>query len=149
MPSLGEVEEHCITHLPYLSWCRHCVRGKTKQTPHLKQEEKPTVPEFHLDFCFLGDEDGSKTLTTLVVRERLSRMTMSAVLPAKGRGVHSSKRVVAFMREVGCEHCTINVKCDQEEAMKSLVTDVGKWRAEGGGQQMNVEHSPVYSSSSN
>ena len=53
------------------------------------------------------------------------------------------------MREVGCEHCTINAKCDQEEAMKSLVTDVGKWRAEGGGQQMNVEHSPLYSSSSN
>jgi hypothetical protein len=28
MPSVEEVAEHRITHLPYRNWCRHCVRGR-------------------------------------------------------------------------------------------------------------------------
>ena len=33
-PSLEEVEHHNLTHLPYRSWCRHCVRGRKKELPH-------------------------------------------------------------------------------------------------------------------
>ena len=28
MPTRTEIEEHNLTHLPYRSWCRHCVRGR-------------------------------------------------------------------------------------------------------------------------
>ena len=52
-PSQDEVEEHELTHLPYRSWCKHCIRGRGKETSHQQQsEEDRTVPEFHMDFCF-------------------------------------------------------------------------------------------------
>ena len=27
-PTVGEIAAHELTHLPYRSWCSHCVRGK-------------------------------------------------------------------------------------------------------------------------
>ena len=36
LPSQREREEHQMTHLPYRSWCSHCVRGKGKEAPHLR-----------------------------------------------------------------------------------------------------------------
>ena len=29
-PSKREIEEHMLTHIPYRSWCPHCVRGKAR-----------------------------------------------------------------------------------------------------------------------
>ena len=33
-PSQEEVDSHMLTHLPFRSWCPHCVRGKSKGKPH-------------------------------------------------------------------------------------------------------------------
>ena len=35
-PSKEEVELHNLIHLPYRSWCPHCVRGKAKRRHHRK-----------------------------------------------------------------------------------------------------------------
>ena len=40
-PSKEEVNEHMLTHLPFRSWCPHCVRGKSKGRPHRKTEGDP------------------------------------------------------------------------------------------------------------
>ena len=32
-PSAEERKEHELTHLPFRSWCRHCVRGRGKEEP--------------------------------------------------------------------------------------------------------------------
>ena len=32
--SRKEREEHELTHLPYRSWCAHCVRGRGRNMPH-------------------------------------------------------------------------------------------------------------------
>ena len=37
-PTLQEVEEHNITHMPFRSWCPRCVTGKAQERPHRKQE---------------------------------------------------------------------------------------------------------------
>ena len=34
MPSQEEVEIHNLSHLPYRSWCPHCVKGKAKGAAH-------------------------------------------------------------------------------------------------------------------
>ena len=36
LPCAEEVETHNLTHLPYRSWCPHCVRGKGKTMDHRK-----------------------------------------------------------------------------------------------------------------
>ena len=30
-PSSQEVQEHMKTHIPYRSWCAHCVRGRGEE----------------------------------------------------------------------------------------------------------------------
>ena len=59
-PSQAEVEDHDLTHLPYRSLCKHCIRGRGKETGHQQQcGEDRAVPEFHRDFCFPGYEEPS------------------------------------------------------------------------------------------
>ena len=54
LPSAEEVREHQLTHLPYRSWCKHCVRGRGQQQSHkTSQAEDRETPEIHMDFCFL------------------------------------------------------------------------------------------------
>ena len=56
LPTPAEVGEHNLTHLPYRSWCRHCVRGRGKEASHVKSQNEPgDVPEFHFDWCFTGE----------------------------------------------------------------------------------------------
>ena len=52
LPSKTEVEEHNITHLPFRSWCRHCVRGRGKEMPPYRSTEDPVMHEFHFDWAF-------------------------------------------------------------------------------------------------
>ena len=34
LPSEAEVEQHELTNLPFRSWCRHCVRANSKESPY-------------------------------------------------------------------------------------------------------------------
>ena len=87
MPSESEVAEHMKTHLPFRNWCRHCVRGRGTEMPHQRVTGERELPEIHFDFAFLGDEGHpGETLPVLVVRERLSRMTMASAVPSKSTG---------------------------------------------------------------
>ena len=45
-PTRNEREEHQYTHLPYRSWCPHCVRGKARATKH-KKGNGVTVRDSH------------------------------------------------------------------------------------------------------
>ena len=76
-------------------------------------------------------------------------MIMASVTPSKSTGEFIAKRVVAFMREVGCEQSDITVKSDQEPAVQAIITEIGRVRAARGGGRMAVEASPKGSSASN
>ena len=67
LTSEEELHRHNLTHMPYRSWCPHCVRGRGKEMSHRRKKdlEEASVPGYRLDYCFLGDEDGNK-LTVLV-----------------------------------------------------------------------------------
>ena len=79
------MEEHELTHLPFRSCCKHCVRGRGKDMPHSRVTEEPNTPEMHCDLCFLWEEGGpGNTVPVLVMGERTTRMTMAAAVPRKG-----------------------------------------------------------------
>ena len=108
-PSPAEVEEHNLTHLPFRNWCRHCVRGRGKEADHrVTKKEESGVPEIHLDYCFPGEEEAGKNLT---------------VLAARTTGEFTGKRIMAFLRECGCEMSKLIVKSDQEPAILAQVED--------------------------
>ncbi len=53
-PSKEEREEHEKTHLPFRSWCRHCIRGRGKQLPHREGAQETNMNEIRMDYGFLG-----------------------------------------------------------------------------------------------
>ena len=54
-PSKEEVELHNLTHLPYRSWCPHCVKGKAKRRHHRRKETNRVsgVPVISVDYMWL------------------------------------------------------------------------------------------------
>ena len=60
LPSKEEVEAHNASHVPYRSWCPHCVKGKAKAGFHKKQDSSShTVPTISMDyFYFVKPEEG-------------------------------------------------------------------------------------------
>ena len=93
-PSQQEKEEHEMTHLPFRSWCRHCIMGRGREEDCRKSmEEERQVPEVHLDYMFMGDEKEGKTLAFLVARERETRAVLSTVVPRKTTGEWICRRL--------------------------------------------------------
>ena len=103
----------------------------------------------HFDFAFMGEEEEpGQCITMLVVRERQSRRTLATAVPSNSTGQFVVNRVMAFMKELGIENLDVIAKSDQEPAIKCLIDEVGRAKAEFGGRWI-VEHSPVESHASN
>ena len=143
-------EEHEMTHLPFRSWCRHCIMGRGRKEDCRKTMEKERqVPEVHLDYMFMGDEKKGKTLAFLVAREKETRAVLSTVVPRKTTGEWIWRRLMAWLREVGLESVNIIVKSDNEPVLTSLVASWSTMRAMTTGSRMIIENIPVGSSKSN
>ena len=96
-----EVEEHELTHLPYRSWCWICVHGKAKNAHHKIGKNEKMLPEIHFDFMFMGHKDEpGETVTCLVAREAITRMTLATVIPDKSTNEFVVQRTVAFLEEI-------------------------------------------------
>ena len=147
VPTQAEVDEHNMTHLPYRSWCTHCVRGRGEAHPHHKSgNEERDVPELHMDYCFMGKVD-EKAQPILVVKERDTRMMCSMLVGEKGTAdEHVIKRIIAFIKELGYESAKIVLKSDQESSVKSVIDAVIRARRDA---PTMPEYSPVRSSGSN
>ena len=54
-PSARKIAEHAVTHLPYRSWCPHCVRGLGRNAMHRHTaKETRSIPLVAVDYCFMG-----------------------------------------------------------------------------------------------
>ena len=75
-----------------------------------------------MDDMFMGEETGGKTLAILVAKDRSSSALMSTVVPRKTTGEFVSKRVVAIMKELGCEMSVGMMwrRCGRAEAPSGL-----------------------------
>ncbi len=61
-PTKLEREEHEATHLPFRSWCTHCLRGRGRNKPHQRQAveadtDAQKVPKISLDYFFMSQDD--------------------------------------------------------------------------------------------
>ena len=119
-----------MTHLPFRSWCRHCVRGRGKEEECKRVEEGDrAVPEVHLDYMFMGEEKEGSTLAFLVARERETKAVFCTVVPRKSTDEWICKRLMAWLREIGLEFVDIVVKSDNEPALVKLIKSWGSVRA--------------------
>ena len=112
--------------------------------------EEPKMNEVHFDFAFLGKEDEPGKLTPrLVIRERITGMTMASTMLTKSAGTFITSRIIAFLRETGCEFGDLLAKSDQETAVMAIVKEVARVRALQGGGRFIIENSRVGSHASN
>ena len=147
LPSAEEVEAHNLTHLPYRSWCPHCVRGKGKTMDHRRASREKIVRELHVDYCFMSARGDESTKCIVVAKDYDSKSVMASVVPVKGSSREfPARRIIAFIRELGLEGQDIVLRSDQEPALQDLLRDVGKRRVPA---KTFYEVSPVGSSASN
>ena len=103
----------------------HCVRGRGRERDHQRKgdQEGLGIPEYHMDYCFPGDE--FDRWTVLVVIERYTKMKKAVVVPSKGStGSYAARMVIELINECGDKDQDVILKTDQEPAIKFLVDDV-------------------------
>ena len=87
--------------------------------------------EVHVDFAFLVREDDPQrgAVPVLVVKERTSKMVMSAIVLRKTTGhICCEERDCVFARSRVPARDMV-VKSDQESALRSIVEDVGRLKS--------------------
>ena len=101
------------------------MRGKAKELDCKKSDGAARdLPEFHLDYCFPGDDMGFK-LSILVGVERDTGAKVSVVVPQKGTTrKYASAEVISFINGQGYAFKDVVIKSDQEHAIKYVIDDV-------------------------
>ena len=112
MPSKSEMMAHRITHLPYRSWCQHCVQTRRQNSQHRRKSpsSQRTHPLLVADYCYLQDTPGGETLTVLVARLFPAKAIMAVVCPSKTDDFVIN-RLAHFIRDSG--YARIVYKSDQ------------------------------------
>ena len=130
-PTVKEIEEHNATHLPFRSWCPHCVTGKAQDRPHRMRKEaqmNKQVPEIVFDYGFFGGKEDEETLAVQVARDRRTQMIFANVVPRKGMiHEHGAKSMVEDIAKLGYQE--IILKCDGEPALKNVQAEVQRRRS--------------------
>ena len=90
-PSRQERIEHELTHLPFRSWCAHCVRGKSTSMHHRHKddEEEKRVPTVGIDYAFIkksavDEEHEMGEVTVMVAKDSRSKAVFPVPVPRKG-----------------------------------------------------------------
>ena len=104
------------TELTDLERCPVCVQAKSRQnqsrTLSLKQ------PVVQIDFAFVSDAVGGRSITLLNAVDVLTGLGLSVVVPTKGRGTYSQAELRRFILETGRTFCVL--QCDPEPARRRL-----------------------------
>ena len=160
-PTHREREEHEATHIPYRSWCKHCVRGRAPNRPHRASIEEADdekkqfrVPRISMDYFFMGQEGEKATECPMLVMvdESTDNRYMRAV-GRKGLGEgHEMEWLIKDMSEElkswgypGGEHGELVLRSDGEHSIKAVRDALGKYH----GGKITPEQPPPGESQSN
>jgi hypothetical protein len=158
-PGRQEIEDHERSHIPFRSWCAHCMRGKAKASPHPGgQETARQKPIVSIDYAYLGIKRGLNKdereaaeaeavkkghTPTLVMVDSESKAIFAHAAMAKGAVDDVCRQVVDNLDTLGYKD--IVFKSDQEPAILSLGELIkASWNG-----NMALECSPVGESQSN
>ena len=142
-PTPEEVRKHNILHLPYRSWCRHCVAGRGQAPPHRRARSDRQMAEVGVDYFFMGHKGTAVCMPCIAVKDYDSKAVYSHVVVKKGAHKTMVKRVVNDLYNMG--HKRLVLKSDQEPSIKDLAKAV---KQDFGGDII-LEDSPVGESQSN
>ena len=146
-PTREEVYEHEVTHLPFRTWCKHCVFGKGVSSPHVKPDNKEKIGiTISFDYCFMVDEEKSEdTPAVLVMWDDNHECLWALPVESKGPIEYVVKWVNDKLDAIGYRGTPLTLKSDQEPAIKALKAAVAARRV----APTTPVESPVRESQSN
>lgn len=129
LPSDQEVKAHNATHVPYQSWCAHCVAGKAKEGPHRKQpkeKDRCGLTVIQCDYIFLKDNKKKTEIPVVCACNAETGEGVALEIFAKGRrDEYAQKCISAFLREIGKSGGCI-LQYDPEDAIKVVCQSIAK-----------------------
>ena len=171
-PTNAQIQEHNLSHCPFVPWCSHCVRGQAAEDPHKRSKliedieddgnnGEDRVVKVSIDYCFMGskglvkdgdwrdgdgrEQDGveAKDNPILAMQEDGHQRIFAYPVHKKGAYEAVVKQIVKDIASMGKKK--ISLKRDQENAIEELAEKVTKYL------QIEVvpERSPVGQSQSN
>ena len=160
LPSRQEVQEHELTHIPYRSWCVHCVRGAGRSDAHCRrarqdEEEREHMTTWSFDYAFIVDNGDlctreemervgwDKTRDTVLVSEDLAFGGIRVhLVSAKGNGdPWIAGKIKDDIGELGYGGAPVRIKSDQEPAIVDVQRAVIARR--GNAPTINSDHVPA------
>ncbi len=146
-PTSREIQEHNRTHVPFRSWCPHCIAGRGADLPHMRKPLDDAVRnEISIDYCFLRDAPGGPSQAVLAGRDRRSGIFIGHAVPFKGSGVDwIAQQLARDIMKCGY-HGRVTIRGDQEPALQDLLGEVARLR---GDLPTVIEGSPVGDSKAN
>ena len=154
---------HDLTHCPFRSWCKHCVRGQSAEYPHrtvVGEAAEEGVPRVIMDYCFFTEnvhkkadehtetETAVTSLTALVLKETMCESVWAYALKSKSVAEDPwvAEQIVDDLNTIGLAKDRIIVKTDQEASIVDLQHEIVKRRSDVG---TSLENSKVGDSNSN
>ena len=124
-PTSEERREHEMTHIPFRSWCRHCVRGKAKRQFHSLSDQRgqeKAKNTIYIDYFYMGRRE-EECLPILMIAEELSSRTISLCMPEKGVGnAYCVTAAVKHMKVLGGQQSVL--KSDTERSIVALRSSI-------------------------
>ena len=121
-PSESERKLHELTHLPFRSWCKHCIMAKGRHTASRKLKDRQ--PVIQVDYCFARTDPKLEMQTLLVAADILTGLSMAVVVPTKGGIAYSTAELRMFVYECGRTFGILQY--DQESSVKAVCQRVCK-----------------------
>ena len=121
IPSKAEVDAHNVTHLPYRSWCPHCVRARRPNSQHRcrSSASQRSLPLLVADYCYIKDIHDNQLKTVLVARLYPARALMATICEKKGpEDEYAVTRLASFIKDSGYKR--IVYKSDQEFSIRAI-----------------------------
>ena len=137
-PTKREIAEHCVSHWPFRSWCRHCVCGRAAGSPHRARSEadrefgRERIPTVSLDHCFLGSaDDDEKALSSpfLVLFDSDTEASYAIAVPDKAAKPWIVEYIVNILIELGYGGVKIAMKHDAALELRELRRQVSARRS--------------------
>ena len=102
-PTLQEKKDHEKTHMPYRSWCRHCVMGRGRDLPHeTKDRSEDGIPIIALDFYFIGEPGIESLMPAAAMRDSIYKALFANGIPGRGLDYEwTSQQMVADIGRLG------------------------------------------------
>ena len=164
-PTESQKEDHrACGHIPYRTWCRACVEGRSTGEPHRARTGKRGISVFTFDYLHLdasgqvvkrngdeAEEEWDVDVTILVAKDTMTKAVFAHVVPQKGIDLehYAVDVLVKDLKWLG--HQRVSLRSDNEPAiLKLLQHALTESRIEIPElEQLLEEHPNTYDSSGN